>query len=43
MRRVLKWVGFTIGGLIGLILIAVATLYFIGTAKVNKTFEIQVA
>jgi mono/diheme cytochrome c family protein len=43
MRRILKWVGIVAGGLLGLIVIAIVILYSVGTAKINKTFEVQVA
>ena len=43
MKRRLKWAGFAAGGLLGVIAIALAGLYFLGTAKINKTFDVQVA
>ena len=43
MKRVLKWAGIAVGGLLGLIVVAAVVLYFIGTAKINKTFDVQVA
>ena len=43
MKRILKWIGIVSGGLIGLILIGIVVLYFVGTARINKTFEVQVA
>ena len=41
-RKVLKWVGITLGGLIGIIIIAAVVLYFIGTSKINKTYDVEV-
>src|SRR5688500_11151792 len=40
MRKVLKWIGIVLGGLILLILIAAVALYPIGRSKVNKRNEI---
>ncbi len=41
--KILKWVGIVLGGLIGIIVIAAVVLYFVGSAKVNKRYDIQVA
>ncbi len=43
MIRVLKWAGLIIGGLVGIVIIAVLVLYFLGGSRVGKTYEIQVA
>ena len=40
MKRVFKWVGIVLGSLIVLILVAGVVLYFIGNARLNKTYEI---
>jgi mono/diheme cytochrome c family protein len=40
MRKVLKWIGIVLGSLIGLILVAGIVLYFIGNARLNKTYEL---
>ena len=40
MKRVFKWIGIVLGSLIGLILVAGVVLYFIGNARLNKTYEI---
>ena len=40
--KILKWVGITLGGLIGVIIIAAVVLYFIGSSKVNKTYNVEV-
>lgn len=39
MKRVFKWIGIVLGSLIGLVLLAVAVLYFIGNARLNKTYD----
>lgn len=41
-KKVLKWIGFIVGGLVGLLVLVLAVLYFIGTAKVNKTYDVPV-
>ena len=43
VKKVLKWVGMGLGGLLGVIVIALAVLYFIGGSRVNKLHDIQVA
>jgi mono/diheme cytochrome c family protein len=40
MLKVLKWIGIILGGLIGLIVIALAALYFMGSGKVNAAAEV---
>jgi mono/diheme cytochrome c family protein len=40
MKRVLKWIGIILGSLIGLILVVGVTLFFIGNARLNKTYDI---
>ena len=39
MKKVFKWIGIVLGSLVGLLIIGVATLYFIGNARINKTFD----
>ncbi|HVN16990.1 MAG TPA: cytochrome c [Anaerolineales bacterium] len=39
MKKVLKWIGIVLGSLIGLALIVLASLYFIGNARLNKTYS----
>lgn len=41
MRKVLKWIGIILGGLVGLLIVAGVVLYFIGYSKLNKTRQIQ--
>lgn len=39
MRKLLKWIGIVLGGLVGLILLAGIVLYFIGDSRLNKTYD----
>ena len=39
MKKVLKWIGIVLGSLIGLILLAGIVLYFVGNARLNKTYD----
>jgi mono/diheme cytochrome c family protein len=39
MKKVFKWIGIILGVLVGLLLIAVLSLYFIGNASLNKTYD----
>jgi mono/diheme cytochrome c family protein len=41
-KNVLKWIGIILGGLIGLLLLAFVVLYFMGSSKANKKYEIPV-
>jgi mono/diheme cytochrome c family protein len=41
MKKILKWIGIVIGGLIGLLLILVAALYLIGGRNQHKTWKIE--
>ncbi len=41
--KILKWVGIVLGSLIGIVVIAVVVLYFVGSGNVNKTHDVQVA
>lgn len=40
MKKVFKWIGIVLGGLIGLVLLAAVSLYFIGRASVSKVYDI---
>lgn len=43
MKRVLKWVGISIGGLVSLIVLLVVVLIVLGTMlRLNKTYDVQV-
>jgi len=43
MRRALKWLGYLVGGLFAVILLAVGTVYAITSMKLGKTYEASVA
>ena len=44
MKKVLKWVGVSVGGLVGLLIVLIVVLAVLGTVQqVNKTYEIDVA
>lgn len=43
MRRILKWVGITLGGLVGLIVALVVILYIVSGSRLNTTFDIEPA
>lgn len=40
MKKVLKWIGIVLGSLIGLLLLAAVILFFMGNARLNKTYDI---
>ena len=45
IRKILKWIGLTLGSLMGLLVLAFIVLYVIGTAKWNKlhgTYDVPV-
>ncbi|NUM47754.1 MAG: c-type cytochrome [Anaerolineales bacterium] len=39
MKKVLKWIGIVLGGLVGLVVIAAAIGYFSGKSKLTKVYE----
>jgi mono/diheme cytochrome c family protein len=39
MKKIFKWIGIVLGSLLGLLLVAGAVLYFIGNARLNKTYD----
>ena len=39
MKKVFKWIGIVLGSLIGLLVVAAAVLYFMGNARLNKTYN----
>lgn len=41
MRKVLKWIGIGLGVLVGLVIAAAITLYFVGGSRLNKTRQVQ--
>lgn len=42
MKKVLKWIGIVLGGLVGLIVLVVLGLFLVGNAKLRKTHDIAV-
>jgi mono/diheme cytochrome c family protein len=42
VKKVLKWIGIVLGGLLGLLALAAVVLYLLGTAKLNKTYDVPV-
>ena len=42
LKKVLKWIGIILGGLLGLLAIALVVLFVVGGAKANKKYEIPV-
>jgi len=42
LRRILKWIGIGLGSLVGLLVLASAVLYLVGTAKFNKKYDLSV-
>lgn len=41
--KILKWSGIVFGGLNGVLVVALVVVYFLGGAKLNETFDIDVA
>ena len=41
MKRVLKWIGIILGGLIVLVIVAAVGLAVAGTSRLNKTYDVQ--
>jgi len=41
MKKILKWIGIALGSLVALLVVAAVVLYILGSARVNKTFDIQ--
>jgi len=42
MKKILKWIGIVLGGLVGLLVLAAVALYASGSTRLNKTHDIQV-
>lgn len=42
MRKLFKWVGIILGGLLGLLMLTVVVLYFVGGAKLSKRYDVSV-
>ena len=43
MRRFLKWFGLIVGGLLGVFVILLVVLFFVGSRKVNRTYDVAIA
>ena len=43
MRRFLKWFGLIAGGLLGVALILLVVLFLIGSRKINRTYDVEIA
>ncbi len=41
MRRVLKWVGIVLGGLVGLALLVAVGLYVSASVRMTRTYDLQ--
>ena len=42
MKKVLKWIGIILVSLVGLLMVAAGVSYGIGSARLNKSYDIQV-
>jgi len=42
MRKIIKWIGIVLGGLVGLLALAFVVLYIVGGTKANKKYEVPV-
>jgi cytochrome c553 len=40
MKRILKWIGIVLGGLLGLVILLVAGVYAVSASRLNKTYEV---
>ena len=43
MRRILKWIGIVAGGLLGVFVVLIVVLFFVGSQKVNRTYDVAIA
>lgn len=41
MKKVFKWMGIVVGGLIGVIALLVIVLYFVGNARMSRAYDVQ--
>ena len=41
--KILKWFGIIAGGLLGVFLVLLVVLFFVGSRKVNRTYDVQIA
>jgi cytochrome c553 len=42
LKKILKWIGIVLGGLLGLLVLAFVVLYSVGTAEINKKYKVPV-
>jgi mono/diheme cytochrome c family protein len=42
MRKVFKWIGITLGGLLGLLVVTAIVLYFVGGSELGKRYDVTV-
>ena len=42
MKKVFKWIGIILGGLLGLLVLAAVAFYFVGGAKLSKKYDVPV-
>jgi tetrahydromethanopterin S-methyltransferase subunit G len=42
MKRILRWIGIVFGVLVGLVVLAVAGVYAVTEARINRTYDIRV-
>ena len=40
MKKILKWIGIVIGVIAGLVILFAATMFFVGSSRLNKTYSI---
>jgi len=38
MKRLLKWIGYTVGGLVAIIVVALAAVYVLSSRRMSKTY-----
>ena len=43
LRKFLKWFAVTAGGLLGVFIVLLVVLFFVGSRKVDRTYDIQIA
>ena len=43
VRKIVRWVGIVLGGLIGLIVLAIVAVYAISSSRINKTYSVAPA
>lgn len=40
MKRILKWIGFIVGGLLGLIILVLVGIWFVSASHLNRSYEV---